>query len=138
MGTTPEEVLYTTILYKNTSSNMGQKLDDTDKDALSGFLTILGPSPRAVYQEMLNDKNLDDGTDLTDPFKGDFNEAISAFIAKIVEDPQAKESTLAAFGDGQSFVKPTDTSVKDHYERIVMLCNYVELLPGTRDSKLTS
>ena len=45
MGTTPEEVLYTTILYKNTSSNMGQKLDDKDKDALSGFLTILGPSP---------------------------------------------------------------------------------------------
>ena len=43
---------------------------------------------------MLNDKNLDDDTDLTDPFEGDFNEAISAFIAKIVEDPQAKESTL--------------------------------------------
>ena len=35
------------------------------------------------------------------------------------------------------FVKPTDTSVKDHHERIVMLCNYLDLLPGTRESKLT-
>ena len=111
MGTTPEEVLYTIILYKNTASNMGQKLDD--KDALPGFLTILGPSPRAVYQEMLNDKNLDDETDLTDPYEGNFNEAISAFIAKVVEDPQAKESTLAAFRDGRSFVKPSDTSDKE-------------------------
>ena len=135
MGTTPEEVLYTVILFKNTASNLGQKLDD--KEALPGFLTILGPSPRAVYQEMLNDKNLDEGTDLTDPFAGNFEAAIKAFIATIVEDPQAKESTLAAFGDGRSFVKPTDTSVKDHHERIVMLCNYVDLLPGTRESKLT-
>ena len=124
MGTTPEEVLYTIILYKNTSSNMGQKLDD--KEALPGFLTILGPSPRAVYQEMVNDKNLDEETDLTDPFAGNFETAIKAFIATIVEDPQAKESTLAAFGDGRSFIKPTDTSVKDHHERIVMLCNYVD------------
>ena len=53
MGTTSEEVLYTIILYRNTASNMGQKPDD--KDTLSGFLTILGPSSRAVYQEMLND-----------------------------------------------------------------------------------
>ena len=34
MGTTPEEVLYTIILYRNTASNMGQKPDD--KDTLSG------------------------------------------------------------------------------------------------------
>ena len=47
---------------------MGQKLDD--KEALLAFLTILGPSPRAVYQEMLNDKNLDDGTNLIEISQG--------------------------------------------------------------------
>ena len=135
MGTSPEEVLYTIILFRNTSSNMGQKA--TDKECLPNFLTVLGPSPRSVYSELVDDKNADDETTAVDPFKGVYADAIRAFIARIVEDPQAKESTLAAFGDGKSFVKPADKSVKDHYERVVALCNYVDLLPGTRTNKLT-
>ena len=123
MGTSPEEVLYTIILFRNTSSNMGQKA--TDKETHPNFLTVLRPSPRSVYSELVDDKNADDETEAVDPFNGVYANAIRAFIARIVEDPQAKESTLAAFGDGKSFVKPADKSVKDHYERVVALCNYV-------------
>ena len=108
MGTTPEEILYTIILFNNTSSNMGQK--PTDKEALPNFLTVLGPSPRSVYSELVSEVNAEEGTTETDPFKGSFSNAITAFIEQIVEDPQAKESTLAAFGDGRSFVKPADSS----------------------------
>ena len=136
MGTTPEEVLYTITLFKNTAGNMGQKTSDTG--ALANFLTILGPSPRAVYSDLVADKNTDAAVSLdTDPFAGNFDNAIEAFIARVVEDPQAKESTLAAFEDGKSFVKPTESTVKDHHERIMVLCNYVDLLPGRRTSNLT-
>ena len=52
MGTSPEEVLYTIILFRNTSSNMGQK--PADKECLPNFLTVLGPGPRSVYSELVD------------------------------------------------------------------------------------
>ena len=113
---------------------MGQKT--TDDDALTGFLTVLGPNPRATYSNLVTDTNIEAGTDEMNPFEGDFSKAITAFISRIVEDPQAKDSTLAAFGDGRSFVKPPEVTVKDHHERIMALCNYVDLLPGIRVDKL--
>jgi len=135
MGTTPEEILYSIILFKNVAGNMGQQ--STDDGALAGFLTLLGPSPRAVYSDLVIDTNTIAGVDEgTDPYGGDFAKAMTAFVARIVEDPQAKDSTLAAFGDGKSFVKPADSTVKDHHERIMVLCNYVDLLPGIRTLKL--
>ena len=133
-GTTPEEILYTLIVYKNTAANMGQKT--SDDDALTGFLTVLGPISRATYSDLVVDMNVAAGTDEMDPFEADFTKAVTAFIARIVEDPQAKDSTLAAFGDGRSFVKPPEVTVKDHHERIMALCNYVDLLPGIRVDKL--
>ena len=136
MGMTPEEVLYTITLFKNTAGNMGQKTTNTG--ALANFLTILGPSPRAVYSDLVTDKNTDAAVALdTDPFAGNFDNEIELFIVRVVEDPQAKESTLAAFGDGRSFIKPTESTVKDHNEIIMVLCNYVDLLPGSRTSNLT-
>ena len=98
-GTTPEEILYTLTVYKNTSANMGQKT--SDDDALTGFLTVLGLIPRATYSGLVADTNVAAGTDEMDPFAGNFKTAVTAFISRIVEDPQAKDSTLAAFGDGK-------------------------------------
>ena len=71
-----------------------------------------------------------------DPFEGSFSEAMDRFVLHIAEDPHAKESVIAAFGDNKTFLKPADVSVREHQERIAVLCHYVNQLPGTR-GKLT-
>ena len=67
-----------------------------------------------------------------DPFEKSFSKAMESFILHIAEDPQAKESVVAAFGDNKTFLKPTDISVREPQERIAVLCHYVNQLPGTR------
>ena len=57
---------------------------------------------------------------------------MEAFILHIAEDPQAKESVVAAVGGNKPFLKPADVSVRAHQERIAVLCHYVNLLLGTR------
>ena len=119
-GTTIEEILYTYRIFKNfmrdikTTLKQGQKLESGDE--LAAFLSVLGPESRASYNEMIrgvNSKAGKTGDDLdADPYGGDFKEAFNSFILHAVEDPQAKESIIAAFGDGKTFLKPADISVR--------------------------
>ena len=136
MGTSPEEVLFTIRSYKNTISDMGLEL--TDKQALPTFLSILGSNPRQRYSDMVAEQPEATTTRSSQgAFNGKFKEATDAFIKAIAQDEKAKESVLIAFSDGKTFAKPMDVEVKDHYERIMELCYYVDLLPGTRKEPLT-
>ena len=104
------------------------------------FLETLGTVPREAYDNMVRGINEDNGVDEdnleNDPFNNSFSEAMEAFILHIAEDEQARESVIAAFGDNKTFLKPSDVSVREHQERIAVLCQYVNQLPGTR-GKLT-
>jgi hypothetical protein len=130
MGTSPEEVLFTIRSFKNTVLDMGLEL--TDKQALPTFLSVLGSNPRQLYSDMVEELPRSNRP----AFNGDFKPATEAFIKAIVEDPKAKESVLIAFADGKTFAKPMDVEVKKHYERIMELCYFVDLLPGDRQEPL--
>ena len=139
-STTTEEVLYTYRIFKDFIQDVQSALKKGKElrkgQELSAFKQVLGPEARASFKDMVRNINSKDGKKgaalVSDPFDGDFDKAFKAFILHVVEDPEAKESVIAAFGDGKTFLKPADVSVRAHQQRITELCNYVDLLPGDR------
>ena len=58
--------------------------------------------------------------------------AKKAWIANWVADTTAKETILYAWSSNKKYAKPAEESIPDHWDRISMICNYIEMLPGNR------
>ena len=128
-GNSAEELFFTIKDFEHKADTYG--IDDDEK--LLKFPTILGASARTKWRAMLRDLG-------PNPFPGPrtrhdpdqttpWEKARLAFIQYWVEDPRARETILASFIDNsRRFIKPAEVEVRDHEDRISLICDYIDML----------
>ena len=127
-GNTIEELLYTREVFLNDTGDM-----EIDESML--FLewqAMLGAQPRMKWKRI----SIANGNPIFPNNQIGFTLAMVEYIKEYAEDPLARDTVINSFGTSK-FKKPFETSIRDHQDRMETLMNYVDVLPGVRQTDLT-
>ena len=61
---------------------------------------------------------------------------MAEYVKEYAEDPLARDTVINAFATNK-FKKPIEASIRDHQDRMETIMNYVDVLPGVRQTDLT-
>ena len=126
MGSSAEEVLYTIKAFENKAVGINLLNNQRIKE----FMNCLGSKARDRWAKLVKNGR---GGDFS---SNQWNQAKREWIAEYVKDKKAKETILSAWTSTKDFMKPKEADIKDHADRIKIICNYIHLLPGDH-SELT-
>ena len=58
--------------------------------------------------------------------------AKKSWISNWVADITKKETIFYSWSSNKKYAKPEEEKIPDHQDRISMICNYIDMLPGNR------
>ena len=121
-GSSPEEVLYTLRTFENKAQDISLPANQT----ISKFVTCLGAQARERWKKLETARG-------GRPFQPDeWDDAKEEWIKYYVRDTHAKETVIAAWSSSRDYLKPRETSIEEHIDRIKKNCRYLDMLPGAR------
>ena len=120
-GSSVEEVLYTIKAFENKVSDLNIPTNRIIKE----FMNCLGSNARDRWAKLIKNR----GEDFPATPQG-WNLAKTEWIIDYAKDSKAKDAIISAWTSTSNYMKPKDTNIEDHADRVDTICTYIDLLPG--------
>ena len=98
-------------------------------NATLNFLNCLGPIPQLKLDELYGDDNYP-VTEVA------FNGLVTHFIILLCLDENAK-GTLKRSIERGNWIKPEDTEIQEHHQKVIHLFNWIDQVPGFHCGAMT-
>ena len=127
-GSSVKEVLYTIKAFENKVSDLNIPSNRLIKE----FMNCLGSKARDRWAKLSKQRDREGLGPFPQTQEG-WEQAKSNWIIEYAKDSKAKDAIISAWTSTSNYMKPKETEVEDHADRIDTICTYIDLLPGNHN-----
>ena len=125
-GSSVEEVLYTVEAFENKVADLSIP---TNRLVVKEFMNCLGSRARDQWAKLIKNR----GNEFPTTTEG-WEEAKQEWIIEYTKENKAKDAIIFAWTSTTNNMKPKETNIEDHADRINTICTYIDLLLGNHNT----